>query len=174
MICYYQGNSSPKLTFKLKCHWCSLRKVPTQICTNTMSKKDNLRRSKPHEIRKLTKMPNSFHIQYENEPFNRESKLLISTCSMTCVRNLSWYSASTRFSLWISRGATCLMPIIYQQVVVDNLREFTRKWKRNWMVKKKESLQTETRENNSKLRTRYPPIWLIWFEWIAVNHSWTK
>lgn len=120
-------------------------------------------------------MPNSFHIQNENEPFNRERKLLISTCSMTWIRNLSWYSASTRFSLWISRGATCLMPITYQHVVVESLRKITEKWKRNWMTKQNEgSLHSKTRESNSKSRAHYPPIWLIQLEWIAINHSWTK
>jgi hypothetical protein len=54
-------------------------------------------------------------------------------------------------------------------------REFKRiyrKMKKEFDKKKKESLHTDTRENNSKSRGHhYPPIWLIQFEWIAINHS---
>jgi hypothetical protein len=53
-------------------------------------------------------------------------------------------------------------------------REFKRIYRKmkKEFDKKKESLHTDTRENNSKSRGHhYPPIWLIQFEWIAINHS---
>lgn len=66
-----------------------------------------------------TWIPKLCHNQRENEPFSKGRKCSIVTPSTTWIRNWSCSSTSSRFSLWISRGATCL------NIVDDNHKLFS-------------------------------------------------
>lgn len=58
------------------------------------------------------------HIQEVKEPFRMGRETLISIPLMTWRRNRSCSSTSARFSLWISRGATCSMTVTKDKVIL--------------------------------------------------------